>query len=135
MVDRGQAESRALSAEAIVAPLDYRLARAPLPALCLALMQNPDATDVDDMSKKVSSLDARTDMSLDAKMMVLGVYLMRVVGREVLQSSVSALGKLITRSGLPPTGMASDVADLLGGLDFGKVKASSWRWLRLPNPE
>ncbi|HEY4112935.1 MAG TPA: hypothetical protein VGM17_02645 [Rhizomicrobium sp.] len=121
MVDRDQAKTRAAAVKAVLANVDYQLARAPLPALCIVLMQNPEAADQDEMKRQIDALDRRQDIGDDSKMLLLGVYLIRIVGTSVLQRSVEALGTLIAKSGAPPV-RQSEMAALMSTLDYAKAK-------------
>ena len=118
MIDRSQAENRAGRATEILKDVDYRRARAPLPTFCLILMQNPTAADTDALLKQIAALDQRIDIDDDSKMRILGIYLIRMVGDEVLQRSVEALGSLIGKSAAPADGLNA----LLTGIDFSKAR-------------
>ena len=120
MIDRDQAKRRAGLVKAILKDVDYRLARVPLPIFCLCLMTSVDQTE---LRKQIEALDDRKDMTDDSKIIVLGVYLLRVVGAEVLQRSVEALGALITKSGAP-LHRQSEMATLMGALDYTRAKTA-----------
>ena len=119
MIDRDQAKTRAGRAAEILKDIDYRRARAPLPAFCIVLMQNPTPADSEAVLKQIATLDARTDIDDDSKMRMLGVYLIRLVGDEVLRRSVDSLRDLISKSAVPLDGIDA----LVSGLDFGKARS------------
>jgi hypothetical protein len=131
MIDRSQAENRASRATEILKDVDYRRARAPLPTFCIILMQNPTAADTEGLLKQIAALDQRVDIDDDSKMRILGIYLIRMVGDEVLQRSVEALGSLIGRSAAPADGLNK----LLAGIDFAKARKllADASFVALPN--
>ena len=97
MVDRDQAEGRAEDVASIMRLVDYNKARAGLPVLCLILVQNLTPGDQESLGRQIESLDSRTDIDDDSKSIILGVYLIRTVGPDVLERSVSALGSQILK--------------------------------------
>lgn len=101
MLDRDQAEGRAEDVASIMRTVDYTKARATLPILCLILVQNLSEADQESLGRQIDSLDKRTDVDLQSKSIVLGVYLIRMVGADVLERSVTALAPYIIRSATP----------------------------------
>ena len=100
MVDRDQAEGRAVDVAGIMRMVDYTKARAALPVLCLILVQSLTPSDQESLGRQIDSLDKRQDVDDNSKSIILGVYLIRTVGPDVLERSVSALGSQILKS--PP---------------------------------
>jgi hypothetical protein len=111
MLDRGQAEGRAVDVASIMRNVDFKKARATLPAFCLILVQNVTPADQEQLGRQIEALGSRTDIEDPAKAIILGVYLIRAVGPDVLGRSVAALADLIVRidppaSSNPPSGGA-----------------------------
>jgi hypothetical protein len=101
MLDRDQAEGRAEDVASIMRVVDYTKARAALPTLCLILVQSLTQADQESLGRQIDSLDKRNDVDAEAKSIILGVYLIRVVGADVLERSVTALAPYITRTPVP----------------------------------
>src|SRR3569833_2241525 len=97
MLDRGQAEGRAGDVANIMRNVDFKKARAALPAFCLILVQNVTPADQEQLGRQIERLGNRTDIEDQAKAIILGVYLIRAVGPDVLGRSVAALADLIVR--------------------------------------
>jgi hypothetical protein len=93
-VDRLRAEERMASVGSVMNGVSYAKAEKALPAYCLAAMQNLSA---DEQKKLGSALDtlASSNMEENLKVLILGMSLMNVVGPEVLQAAVAALGDQI----------------------------------------
>jgi hypothetical protein len=98
MIDRDQAQERALNVADIMKNVDFNAAKAALPALCLTLVENLTPDDQEAIREQIKALAAKEDgMTDDSKSIVLGVYLIRQVGADVLQLSVRALGENIAK--------------------------------------
>lgn len=106
MIDRDQAEGRAEDVAGIMRAVDFAKAQVALPTFCFILVQNLTAEDQKAVAEQVKDLAAATNVSDDAKAIILGVYLIRLVGADVLERSVRALGSNITKTPAP-SGSAS----------------------------
>lgn len=71
--------------------IDFQKAYQSLPAYALGVLQNVSADTQAQLGRQVDALRAAT-MPDSAKVLLLGLLLMNVVGGEVLRSAVTALG-------------------------------------------
>jgi len=94
-VDRRRAQSRASKVAALMKDVDYTKARRPLPAFCLALMQNVPSEEQQELAKALAVLD-QSDVTPSIKSRLLGLEVMNVVGEDVLKQAVDSLGDEIT---------------------------------------
>jgi hypothetical protein len=94
VVDRDQAQHRALQAEKIMKGVSFKEAHEALPTYCLALMQNLPAEDQEALARSVAALE-RSDLDDDVKALALGIELMNMVGPDVLEVAVRTLGSRI----------------------------------------
>jgi hypothetical protein len=93
-VDRIRAESRATAVAEAMADVSFVRANVALPTLCMALMQNLSRDDQEAVGRQVDLLrTAPFDDGL--KTLTLGLYLMNVIGEDVLLSAVKSLGPQI----------------------------------------
>lgn len=102
MIDRDQAQGRATDVANIMREVDFNEAQQSLPSLCFVLVENITPADQQGVSEQIKRLAAATDISLDQKAIILGVYLIRLVGADVLDLAVEALGAEICKP--PPPG-------------------------------
>jgi hypothetical protein len=102
MIDRDQAQGRASALATIMRDVDFDKAKAALPALCFLLVENITPDDQKNISDQIKGLASTPDILPDQKSTILGVYLIRVVGAEVLDLAVQALGSEIRKT--TPTG-------------------------------
>jgi hypothetical protein len=92
MIDRDQAQGRATDVAGIMRDVDFDKARASLPSLCFLLVENITPADQEGVGGQIKRLAAAADVSPDQKAIILGVYLIRQVGADVLDLAVQALG-------------------------------------------
>jgi hypothetical protein len=97
MLDRGQAGGRAGDAAEIMRKVDFAKARTALPVLCMIAVQGIPDDVQENVSKQIEAVNARNDITPEAKSIILGIYLIRIVGPDVLERSVEALGTSIQR--------------------------------------
>lgn len=102
MIDRDQAQSRATDVSDIMRNIDFAKANQSLPSLCFVLVENITPADQVGLREQISRLAADRDISPEQKSVILGVYLLRQVGADVLALAVEALGPEIRRQ--PPVG-------------------------------
>jgi hypothetical protein len=105
MIDRNQAQGRAIDVAGIMREISFDKARIALPSLCFILVENVTPAEQKGISDQIRSLAEATELSEDAKAVILGVYLIRQVGANVLERAVRALGAEIR--GQPPLADAS----------------------------
>ena len=94
-VDRLRAEARARQIGAIMAGVTFSKAAVALPTICLALMQNLPKEDQEQLGRQIQALQAPAVSDDGVKALALGLYLMNVVGRDVLAAAVASLGSKI----------------------------------------
>ncbi|CAK0772866.1 membrane hypothetical protein [uncultured Gammaproteobacteria bacterium] len=93
MVDRDQAQDRAVDVANIMRDVDFDKARTDLPALCFVLVQNLAAEEQKDAAEQIKMLHQGVkDGTPGGKSILLGAYLLRIVGPDVLEGAVAALG-------------------------------------------
>lgn len=97
MVNRDQAQGRASDVADIMKNIDFNTAMYALPALCFTLVENLTPDDQKAVGEQIKALAATKEMTDDTKAIVLGVYLIRQVGADVLELSVRALGSNIAK--------------------------------------
>lgn len=101
IIDRDQAQGRATDVAGIMREVDFDKAQASLPSLCFALVENITPTDQEGVGTQIKRLATSADISLDQKAIILGVYLIRMVGADVLDLAVQALGAEIRKQPAP----------------------------------
>ena len=92
MINRDQAQGRANDVAGTMRDIDFDKARTSLPSLCFLLVENITPADQEGVSDQIKRLAAASDVSADQKSIILGVYLIRQVGADVLDLAVQALG-------------------------------------------
>jgi len=102
MIDRDQAQGRATDVAEIMRDISFAKARAALPSLCFTLVENLTPADQKGASEQIRSLAQSPELGEDAKAVILGVYLIRQVGADVLELAVRALGPEIRIDPSPP---------------------------------
>jgi len=107
MIDRDQAQGRATDVAGIMRDVEFDKARTSLPSLCFVLVENITPGDQEGVSEQIKRLGAADDVSPSQKAIILGVYLIRQVGADVLDLAVQALGSEI-RKQPPPSDATSD---------------------------
>jgi len=98
MVDRGQAEGRAEHVGGIMRDVDFAKARSSLPLFCIILVQNLTADDKKSLGDQINELNDAVGVPDETKAILLGVMIIRVVGPDVLERAVTALGDHIRKS-------------------------------------
>ncbi len=94
-VDRERAAPRAAEVRRIMAGVTFERAHVMLPQYCYTLMQNLGAEERDELDQIVLALKSLTGVSDESKAYNLGLALMNLVGREVLERAVKGLGDRI----------------------------------------
>ena len=92
--DRLRAAPRSTETARIMAGVSFKLAAPALPSFCFNLMQNVSEDERNDIADEIESLNA-TEMSDEARTLVLGLRLFNVVGPRTLEQAVEALGGTI----------------------------------------
>jgi len=93
-VDRVRAKDRSQQVTRIMRGVRFARARVALPAFCLALLQNLPEQEQQDLATAVESL-AASEMTDTQKSYALGLLLINIVGPDVLEGAVTALGEEI----------------------------------------
>jgi hypothetical protein len=101
MVNRDQAQGRATDVAGIMRDVDFDKAWASLPSLCFVLVENITPAEQDGVGDQIKRLASATDVSREQKSIILGVYLIRQVGADVLDLAVQALGAEIRKQVRP----------------------------------
>ena len=91
-IDRAQAEGRAVDVARLMATVDFAKAVKALPLLCFTLVQNLTPDDQKGAGEQITALAEAPGVSDEARSIILGVYLIRLVGADVLEQAVKALG-------------------------------------------
>lgn len=92
--DRQRAEPRSRLVNEIMRGVSFEQAREALPNFCFELMQNIPGNERQQFRQVVDAL-AASSMRDNVKVLNLGLMLMNVVGSEVLEAAVNALGEKI----------------------------------------
>jgi hypothetical protein len=101
MINRSQARDRADDAASIMQQVDFNKAKAALPAFCFTVVESITQNDQTSIGESINKLVATPDVTDDQRSIILGIYLMRVVGPMVLARAVTALGDTIIKSRPP----------------------------------
>jgi len=102
-INRSQAKDRGNSIKDIMRDIDFAKAQLALPSLCFTLVENITAEEQKGLSDQIKSL-ASSDLSGEQKSVLLGAYLIRQVGANVLKVAVGALRQGLTTTTPGPTG-------------------------------
>lgn len=100
-VDRWQAVNRGVDAGQIMASIDFEKARVVLPMICFNMLEHPYTPEEQkQIGAEIDKIDdqnipAANRPSPTAKTLILGVYLIRRFGAEVLRRAVQELGDSI----------------------------------------
>jgi len=97
MIDRDQAQGRAQDVATAMVSVDFSKAQIALPILCFTLVQNVTPDDQKGVADQIKNLVSVTEITDESKTIILGVYLIRLVGADVLVRAVTALGDQIKR--------------------------------------
>lgn len=114
--DRRRAEPRAAGVRRIMEGVTFFRAKERLPVLCLALMQNIDPAERENLNQAVTGLEA-LKIADGGKSYALGLLLMNLVGEDVLTRAVESLGESI-RGPIPDD---PPLLDKARGLDAGQL--------------
>jgi hypothetical protein len=106
-VDRAQAGYRSKQMQEVMDGVSFAKAWQLLPAVCLSLMQQPDAQEQKKLAIEVNEI-RRSKVDDQAKTQMLGLVLMNVFGPDVLRGAVTMLGDRIRTT---PDKSASSVAE------------------------
>jgi hypothetical protein len=101
MIDRDQAQGRAADVAEIMRGIAFEKAQISLPSLCFLLVENITPADQQGVSEQIKRLAATAEVGADQKAIILGVYLIRLVGTDVLDLAVEALGAEIRKGSSP----------------------------------
>jgi hypothetical protein len=101
MIDRDQAQGRADGVAKIMREVEFRKAQAALPSLCFILVESLSVAEQQQGGEQIKQLVERKDIDDESKSILLGVYLIRFVGADVLEDAVSAMGGNIARRSAP----------------------------------
>ncbi len=91
-VDRDQARQRIDRVAKAMTNIDYVRSHIALPTECFAASVNTSPADQQTFRAAIALLDAQNDMSDVAKCQVLGIQLLNLIGFDVLNAAISALG-------------------------------------------
>ncbi|HZZ89985.1 MAG TPA: hypothetical protein VFE13_16780 [Caulobacteraceae bacterium] len=94
-VDRHLAERRATIASELAGRIDFQRDGTSLVALCLVLLQNPSATEQQQMSAVLQGLNGRTDIPANIKATSLLLALLGLVGETVLRQAVKQVSPAV----------------------------------------
>ncbi len=95
-IDRDQATQRGTDVRAIMPRVSFGAARIALPSLCFALVERTVSAEEQRAARSaIDNLAATPDTEIDltAKSLILGAFLVRLVGREVLAQAVDMLAR------------------------------------------
>jgi hypothetical protein len=95
-VDRVRAKARAWEVARIMIGVSYEKADHPLPTVATALMQNLSDANQAALSMEVTQLRQATDLSSEAKALLLGLAIADQVGPHVLEAARLTLGDQIS---------------------------------------
>jgi hypothetical protein len=95
MINRSQASDRADDATTIMAGVKFMKARAALPTLCFTIVENVTDEDQKRIAAQINALIPGPDLTEEQCSLILGVYLIRLVGPAVLARAKNALGGTI----------------------------------------
>ena len=104
-VDRLMAQARASEIKQIMNGISFEKANGALPTLCFALMQNLPGTEQARFAEQLVALK-NADMTDHAKALSLGIAIINLVGKDVLEAAIVSLGDEIRLSPAPPAAPA-----------------------------
>ena len=100
-IDRTRANERSRLVGDVMKNISFEKAHQSLPAYSLGLLQNPAPDTQAQLGRQIETLRTST-MPDSAKVLILGLLLMNVLGGEVLRSAVNALREEIAKPAVPP---------------------------------
>lgn len=92
--DRDRAAPRSAAITEIMSGVSFEEARTALPSICFNLMQNTADAEKEEVGREVEGL-AASEMSDEAKALILGLALFNVVGERTLRAAIQALGNTV----------------------------------------
>ena len=95
LINRGQATRRADDVAPIMNGVDFQKAKTTLPTLCMTLVEGFPDDQRKQLGDQIAQLDSDTTIEPTAKTTILGAYLIRQFGIDVLASAVATLGNRI----------------------------------------
>ncbi|MBS0562002.1 MAG: hypothetical protein JSR21_18300 [Proteobacteria bacterium] len=95
VINRTQASTRADQVTAIMQGVVFDKAKTALPTLCMTLVEGFPDDQNRQLGEQIAKLDQEGTIAADAKTIVLGGYLIRQFGADVLARAVSTLGSRI----------------------------------------
>ncbi len=122
-VDRARAQARASDAATIMAGVSFSRAAVSLPAMCGALVGDLSNSSQDVLRRQVGAL-GESALPEEAKVVVLGLSLMDLVGRDVLKSAVASLGAQI-RTGTPLSSYTAPAPTVNPAAAWGRAVAGA----------
>lgn len=109
-VDRKRGRARSVEVAEIMKEISFNKAKALLPAVCLALLQNLSKEEQEELAREVADIDKANILLSDEKIVdrqksvLLGLALLDIVGTDLLKQAVASLGNDIKIDGKPPDG-------------------------------
>ena len=91
-VDRARAAPRAKEISDLMKGVDFSKAYQALPAFCFEIMQNVTAEEQQQLATSIDALNASQNISDNVKAYLLGLSLLNIVGKDVLEAAVKTLG-------------------------------------------
>lgn len=95
MINRDQAGGRADEVTLIMPGVDFEKAKISLPALCFTLVEGVTQDQQTTVGEQIRKLSDNQQIDAPSKTIILGVYLIREVGADVLARAVGTLGDRI----------------------------------------
>lgn len=111
MINRAQARNRADDAQLLMREVSFPKAYVALPLMCFTIYEKLSEDEQRQAKKQIADLKDASDLSDAQRCLILGVYLIRIVGHDVLARAVAALQPSIkpdppstNRAGQTPAG-------------------------------
>ncbi len=95
LINRGQATRRADDVAPIMGGIDFQKAKTTLPTLCMTLVEGFPDDQRKQLGDQIAQLDSDMTIERTAKTTILGAYLIRQFGTDVLARAVVTLGDRI----------------------------------------
>ena len=102
MIDRDQAEGRAGEVAGIMRGVDFATARVALPTLCFTLVETIDSAAQEGARQQIDKLASSREIDDQMKSVILGTYMIRLVGADVLVLAIEALRPKISAGASGP---------------------------------
>jgi hypothetical protein len=94
-INRGQATARADDVAPVMVDIVFDKAKTTLPTLCMTLVEGFPDDQRKQLGEQIAQLDSDPTVEPTAKTTILGAYLIRQFGAEVLARAVATLGDRI----------------------------------------